>query len=449
MKTLHLLLLGSACLLFTFSACKKEEKPQPQAIPISSGEPVIPTNITPLDSPLILPAGKTGARRAAETVPIILVHGLFGWGPGELLGFNYWGGLDDIPQYLNDNGFPTYATSVGPVSSNWDRAIELYYYIKGGYVDYGKAHSSKYGHLQKTPRYYPGVYPQWDAQHPIHLLGHSMGGTTVRKLVALLEKGDITEKTQLGHAPLFDGGKTGWVRSITTVSTPHRGATLAYILMDRFAPFVRDMLTSIAALGGMVAGVSDIYDFDLAQWGLSRAPGESFQSYSDRVYNSKIWHTNDYAGYDLAPDPSLEVNKSDITAPGIYYFSVSTRASNTGILTGWEYPRLDMFPIFIPLAFPVPVLMGIGNLERNEPGKVIFDAKWWPNDGVANTYGQDGPDNAVIRTYDPAKPLQKGVWNHLGLYNGYDHIDVIGIGTSIDVRPFYLKIARLLQTVND
>ena len=30
--------------------------------------------------------------------------------------------------------------------SNYDRAVELYYYIKGGTVDYGAAHAAKYGH---------------------------------------------------------------------------------------------------------------------------------------------------------------------------------------------------------------------------------------------------------------------------------------------------------------
>ena len=36
--------------------------------------------------------------------------------------------------------------SVSAFGSNYDRAVELYYYIKGGRVDYGAAHAAKYGH---------------------------------------------------------------------------------------------------------------------------------------------------------------------------------------------------------------------------------------------------------------------------------------------------------------
>ena len=36
--------------------------------------------------------------------------------------------------------------SVGAFSSNYDRAVELYHYIKGGKVDYGAAHAAKTGH---------------------------------------------------------------------------------------------------------------------------------------------------------------------------------------------------------------------------------------------------------------------------------------------------------------
>ncbi|WP_425476392.1 lipase [Paraflavitalea speifideaquila] len=63
------------------------------------------------------------------------------------------------PQYLTNNGFPAYATAVGPFSSNFDRAVDLYYYIKGGYVDYGKFHSNHYGHHQKKAVTIPVCIP--------------------------------------------------------------------------------------------------------------------------------------------------------------------------------------------------------------------------------------------------------------------------------------------------
>lgn len=430
-------------LLLLAIACKKEAD-----IITPQKEEVVMEPITPLDKAIPLPAGKSGLHRSGGNIPIIMVHGLGGFGPGEMGGYyHYWGGVDNIPQYLTDNGYPAYEAKVGPVSSNWDRAVELYYYIKGGYVDYGKFHSEHFGHAQKRVRYFPGIYPEWDAEHPVHLLGNSMGGITVRKLVALLEKGSASERSDPAHAAIFNGDKTGWVKSVTTISTPHNGATLAYILLNGNIPFVRKLITWVAALAGIVPGIEKIYDFSLEQWGLEQQPGESWNAYAQRVEDSGIWSTEDYGGHDVTPEAAAAEQAAEPDSRNVYYFSVSTKASLRGLLTGWEYPRLDVNPVLMLIAYPTPILMGLGNYTRNVPGKIVIDSKWWPNDGAANTYGMSGPAAGIIKPYDPALPLEKGVWNHLGVYNGYDHFDMIGIGSFFSVRPFYTNLARLLSTV--
>ncbi len=276
MKNLYVTLAAVMLLLLAVSCKKETAAPQETTLQPGQQEALALSPVTPLDKPIPLPAGShAGARTAAgERIPIIMVHGLGGLGPDDMLGlYHYWGGIDDIPKYLTNNGYPAFAAKVGPVSSNYDRAMELYYYIKGGYVDYGKFHSAKYGHAQKKAKYYPGIYPQWDAQHPVHLLGHSMGGITIRKLVTLLEKGDALEQQDPSHAGLFNGDKTGWVKSVTSISTPHNGATLTYILLNGYIPFVRQFITAAAALAGGFSGIDNIYDFALEQWGLERQPG--------------------------------------------------------------------------------------------------------------------------------------------------------------------------------
>lgn len=76
--------------------------------------------------------------------PIILVHGLGGFGRDEFGGIiKMWGGIHDIEKRLRKKGYTVYTAAVGPVSSNRDRAIELFYQIKGGTVDYGEAHAKK------------------------------------------------------------------------------------------------------------------------------------------------------------------------------------------------------------------------------------------------------------------------------------------------------------------
>lgn len=439
-------------LLLFINSCKKAAN-DPTAgnrSPNSIQEAVLEEPVTPPGQAIPLPAGKQLTSQhtmRSGNIPIIMVHGLGGFGPDELAGFNYWGGIDNIPQYLTSNGYPAYATSVGPFSSNFDRAVDLYYYIKGGYVDYGKFHSSKYGHHQKKSRYYPGVYPQWDASHPVHLLGHSMGGITVRKLLTLLEQGDAAEHQDPDHATLFSGGKTGWVRSVTTISTPHNGATLTYKLLPEYSQFVKQLVIAAAAMSGASPEADNFYDFDLEQWDLEREPGESFASYASRVSNSRVWSTNDYSGQDVTPEAARDWNQAEPDSRNVYYFSVSTKHTNTGLLTGWEYPRATMFPVLIPVAYPVPVLMGLGNYTQNAPGKVVIDSKWWANDGAANVYGMSGPSTSIIKPYSPAT-LEKGIWNHIGVYNGYDHFAIIGMGmVPYNVRPFYMNLASLLAAV--
>src|SRR5471030_833690 len=132
---------------------------------------------------------------AANTYPVILVHGFAGFGRDELLGYKYWGGLNDLQTQLQAKySNQLVATAVvGPFSSNWDRATELFYQIKGGCVDYGALHSAANNHLESPESFfhngrtcYPGLYPAWDANHPVHLLSHSMGGQTARMLVQML-----------------------------------------------------------------------------------------------------------------------------------------------------------------------------------------------------------------------------------------------------------------------
>ena len=91
--------------------------------------------------------------------PIVLVHGLFGWGGTEVLGLNYWGGFSSLRDILNNAGYKVYTPSIGPVASNWDRACELYAYLVGGTVDYGAYHSATNGHA-RYGRTFPGVLPE-------------------------------------------------------------------------------------------------------------------------------------------------------------------------------------------------------------------------------------------------------------------------------------------------
>ncbi|MBQ5947523.1 triacylglycerol lipase [Massilia sp. ST3] len=370
---------------------------------------------------------------AANNYPVILVHGVLGFGPDEFQhsGFNYWGGYGDIARRMQVYHGPrnVFVAAVGPISSNWDRAAELYAQIKGGCVDYGAAHVRKHGtpgQAQKPPgkcwaadpadnpqAYPPAFYPAWDARHPIHLIGHSQGGTTIRALVELLEHGSPEDE---GDGELYRGGKLGWIRSVTTISAPHNGTTLSDAVFD-IAPSLRTPLR-------------ELLSHRAAQW-------------------------------ELAPDGAREFNRWARTSPQVYYYSVGTLATEAGSwccndtdrviapiqTTAFQYPRADMIPYFKLFAgewiVPSPLQRGIGGYTQDAPGRQRIDSDWFANDGVVNTVSMRAPSGHPVRDYDGTSV--KGSWNYLGTWRGYDHFDILNWpnkGPSADA--LYEKISDII-----
>ena len=91
---------------------------------------------------LLLPAAAANTEQSgAERYPTVYVHGLMGWGARDQIYAvtPYWGLTSDLMPYLTGKGYESYAASVGPLSSAWDRACELYAQLTGTTVDYGAA----------------------------------------------------------------------------------------------------------------------------------------------------------------------------------------------------------------------------------------------------------------------------------------------------------------------
>ncbi len=392
----------------------------------------------------VKPTNETVIRSRANSYPIVLVHGFMGWGRNEVLGLKYWGGLTDYEQGLSSSGYKTYTATVGPVSSNWDRACELYAYIKGGTVDYGQAHSKQKGH-SRYGRTYPGLYPEWGNLttegkiNKIHLIAHSMGGQTVRTLVQLLKEGNAEERAATANqlSPLFTGGKS-WVHSVTTIASTHNGTTLADGI-NLFDDFAKNLVASLASFTG--AGEELIYDFKLDQWGLNRKSGESLTNYINRVFSSNIWNrTNDLANWDLSTDGARVLNSWVKAQSDVYYFSYSTCATVPSILTNNELPHvISMTPLLYPFG------TFIGSYTRYEEGRVIIDDSWKPNDGVVNTISQSGPkiwSSDRIVNYNGVPQI--GKWNSMPLLDTIDHMDACGIGANVLTLSWYKNLAEKL-----
>lgn len=423
---------------------------QPRTTPINATTTQTNTEATITTSPTDLttttPGGQTIQGQVLnKSVPIVLFHGLAGWGRDELLGYKYWGGLTDVEADLRAQGYKVYTVSMGPVSSNWDRAAEAYAQIKGGCVDYGPAHSTKYGHTRHDPtKCYPGLYPEWDSAHPINAIGHSMGGQTVRLLARLLESGNPADSDSNN---LFAGGRGNWIKGIMTVSSPNSGSPATDSLQNAI-PMFKDMILKVAELAGL-AGDAAIYNFDLGQWGLTRQSGEGFLAYQNRVFNSRIWTTNDQAAYDLSTEGAAEQNAFTGRNPNVIYTSWSTSASNRGLITGWHYPDPTMMPVMQPIAYPYawPLKPGLGNINGTSPnGKIKYDSSWWENDGLVPVKSMTAPIGQNTQTYT-GQTLIKGQWYNLGKLNTWDHTDIVGHITIGDVKPFYRNQAAFLSNL--
>lgn len=356
--------------------------------------------------------------------PIILVHGFGGWGKSELLGYRYWGGTAlDIEKYLNDKGFIVHTSSVGAISSNHDRACELFCQIKGGRVDYGKAHAEKYHH-HRMGKSYEGLYPQWDSEHPVHLLGHSMGGSTCRMLTELLARdyfGAGTDET--------------WCKSVATIASPHNGTTLATGVNQLAGGYAEQIIAGFLALSGTNW---EFYDFDMEHWNLKPNPGESLHDFLKRIDQTIGDNKEDLSMFDLLPSGAQKINGQIRTFDAIYYFSYA--AEETYVLdpyTGCEWGEPEMNPMFWGFAY----YMG------HYQGAEVPDHKnWWKNDGVVNTVSMKGPAGSVVI---PCQGLpRRGVWNYMGLTESKDHGKVIGHYqgplSGEWLYKFYLDLATML-----
>ena len=343
-----------------------------------------------------------------------------GWGSDEMAGYKYWGGKNDITNYLKEQGFEVYTASVGPVSSNWDRAVELFYQIKGGQVDYGQDHAKTYGLIQKPEaKNFPGLYPDWDQNHPIHIIGHSMGGQTARMLQYLLESVFYLkeEEEQPEESTLLGYVHTGWITSITTISTPHNGTTLSDII-TKGIPFLQDVMGVAAVVG------NDFFDFDLQQWGFEKRREETWVAYFRRMREHKAWGTRNMCAWDVSLEGARSLNTLAPVSSNIYYFSYATSNTKQDSASGFHLPHKSMNLILWANA------RIMGRKKAYWTDGTATDSTWYENDGIVNTISQLGPTTGTdgedhIVAYKAGELLIPGQWYHIKTYN-LDHKAFIG-----------------------
>ena len=394
--------------------------------------------------------------------PTVLLHGFFGWGRDEMLGWLHFGGFFDIQQYLTDLGYKTHTVAVGPISSSWDRAAELYAQLVGGTVDYGYAHAKRHRH-KRLGRTYQALLPGLGKQNidgtynQVNVISHSMGSQTIRVLIAMLQHGDANERLACPNgqcppdddgvsrplSPLFSGQSVQFVHAVASVSGANNGSSLAHLIDSEFN--LNQLISILINLFDLLGG-DLLYDFKLDHFGIGpRQPSESLPDYVRRVITRFVSNNSqDTAFFDLSFPGSKLINAWTPADENVYYFSWSNSSTYRGWLTGRHYPKLCTNPLLLPTT----AIMGHAVFPTDSP----TCAELWANDGIVNTYSMSGPilnSDDIVRPYHKKMIIESGTWHHMGTRQDCDHWDTLGLLDPFHgyryAGDFFARVAALLQ----
>ena len=404
--------------------------------------------------------------------PVVLVHGLLGWGSYDAINgiVPYWGFTSGpITPYLRDKGVEVYEASMGPVSSAWDCACELYAQLKGTVVDYGAKHSLEHGHA-RFGRDYTGAGQfaklldgPWDAAHPVNLVGHSFGGARSRLMLQLLANGSAEEQAYMKQhpeagriSPLFEGGKADWVYSLTTLDAPSNGTTFietSHFFTDSFEGFSRDL----AKLLGLTP-FKGIYDFQLEHFGIQPDPNADFNTALHAVLTSTFVDHHDSAFQDLTIDRAMWLNQGITMPSNVFYFSYYGNRTYYDADLGYYVPtnrmqflaahfgaKMGRYIGTTPGVFPY----GYGSYETQiRVTPTYTGVEWQPNTGLVNPMSSRWPahyaggvwvDDPHVNVCYCTTHAQRGVWNVFPR-GDMDHLSYMGgllSETTVDTRAFY------------
>lgn len=379
----------------------------------------------------------------------VLVHGLGGWGEND--GINdvaqYWGGgTTNLKTDLEEKGYTVHTPSVGPVSSAWDRACELYAQLTGTTVDYGEAHSKEHNHERFGKEYTTPLVENWGERVNggqkvrINLVGHSFGGATVRLLASLLEYGNEAEIQATGKdtSPLFKGGKGDYLHSVTTLCAPHNGSSLTEVLNSLGSTLgiadTTDMLMSLCfGAAGIASPIEGVYDFKLDQFGIDESDAES-------AIDALMASGNDHAAYDLSPDGAAELNKQIKTVEGVYYFSYAYSTTKDSAFLGGQTPVISTLPILYPFA------LAMGKYNGTTEGGIEIDETWQENDGLVSVISAQYPfGEEYVSLPENIEEIEEGIWNVAETRDG-DHGTVIGLNAKKDTTvEFYTDLFGMIE----
>ncbi|PNP73405.1 hypothetical protein FNYG_13303 [Fusarium nygamai] len=274
--------------------------------------------------------------------PIVLVPGFSGWGRPFLGTVNYFGGFENLPLILSQLGYIVIVVRIGPISSNRERACEIFAQLDDGVFDLpgtpGTFINLNFGNGLPAPAvaaartrraviYNPpapaNALPagwQWSAANRVNFICHSQGGTTVRYLIELLSG------THPNPPHFFGVNRQSWIKSVVTLGTPHKGTTVTGVVNDLLPPGGLDPLLDFITSCSFETRQDRIYDLHLDHWGFASAPGQTYQALRATIAPVvTTWWNQRYNG--LYDNSVRGIQDLDLFAPNpsqhIFYFTMS------------------------------------------------------------------------------------------------------------------------------
>jgi triacylglycerol lipase len=359
---------------------------------------------------------------------VIFVHGFFGWGPQEVSrSLPYWGEAENADPFKEDEDKKARFASVGPISSNHDRACELFYQIKGGDCNYGKEHAEQHQHTQILTGWKKGIaplYPDWNEDKPIHLVCHSQGTPTARILQHLLDNDHFSPEHETNAT---------WIKSITSISGANNGTTLLYRLgcSDKTGKVERSsIIASLAKRAPVLAKhlVSPGYNFDLDQWGLVANEDEPVLNLFDKEEAARFISGEDNAFFDLTLHGMHQWNQVLKEYLDTYYFSYPTYQTVRIPFTNVHMPGARMNPALWAFSWLIGTY-SFSNDFRNSLPEELNSSDWRQNDGILPGYSQDFPripnEHPYLYCDKDQNNFQPGRWNVMDhKLASWDHWDI-------------------------
>lgn len=347
----------------------------------------------------------------------------------------YFGLLSyDVSDYLNISGFKSCAVTNSLLNGTWDRACEAYAQLTGTRVDYGEAHSKKHNHTRYGKDYSKNpLMTNWSSENKINVVGHSFGGETVRMFVELVSNGSEEEKnttTDGTLSELFKGGKSDWIYSCVSLSTPLNGTSL----MECSKNF--DEIFAQAIKKG--ENVYFTNDFNSpSSLSFSTVMGSLLKLTSDMTAMGKY-----SSAYELSIDGALDLNKEIGMENNIYYISRPTSITEKDDMSEYQVPRVGT-----DSAMWLPSYI-IGRTSTTTQNGFEINSLWYENDGLVNTISEKSPfDDPRADVNMSYQEIKYGRWNTLPTVEMAHTSSVGGLFKVEDIREYYYGICDMINRI--